>query len=78
MQQHKNVVNRHAELDTAIEKEYDYLEPGSRAFYFATIEDPTLLNAIRADTGVDLVGCDRYLDLSGFLRSEGFEISEDP
>ena len=76
IQQHKQAVGRLVDLDAAIESVVDDSFPGTGITYFATIEDPSLLDSIRADPGVDVAECDGVEDFSswrGILVDESGE-----
>lgn len=72
MEQHKRAVGRSSEIDAVIQKVLDYPFPGFQVTYFARVEDGGLLNAIRADPGVDFVECDivQEADLAVFRGEE--------
>ena len=68
-QQHKVAVGRSGDLDAAIEPVLDSSFPTFETAYFATIDDPSLLESIRDDPGVVAVECDMMmlsLKLTGF------------
>jgi hypothetical protein len=73
-EQHKQAVGRSIELDAVTEEVLDYPFPGFQITYFAKIEDPSLLDSIRADPGVEFVECDVLEDFSrGILVDEAGE-----
>ena len=57
-EQHKQAMGPNVGLDTAAEKVLEYPFPGFQTTYFAKIEDPSWLDTIRADPGVELIECD--------------------
>jgi hypothetical protein len=69
VQQHKAGLCRSGDLDAVIETVLDSPFPTLDTDYFATIDNPSLLESIRADLGVVAVECDMVmhsLKLTGF------------
>ena len=62
--QHKQAVGRSVELDAVTEEVLDHPFPGFQITYYAKIEDPSLLDSVRADPGVEFVECDVLEDFS--------------
>jgi hypothetical protein len=59
MEQHKQAMGRSVDIDAATETVLDFDSfAGSQIIYSATIEDPSLLDSIRANPAVELIECD--------------------